>query len=72
MGQFEVAAQESTYGSGRVPTMRSNVAPFLWFVAAFIFTVAWRQQHRTAYLLWAVIFAILAVRSYKATKRKAI
>jgi hypothetical protein len=52
--------------------MRTNVAPFLWFVAAFIFAVAWRQQHKTAYLLWAVIFAILAVRSYAATKKKGL
>jgi hypothetical protein len=52
--------------------MRANVAPFLWFVAAFIFGVVWRQQHKTAYLLLAVIFAILAVRSYAATKKPAI
>ena len=52
--------------------MRTNVAPFLWFVAAFIFAVAWRQQHKTGYLLWAVILFLLAVRSYAATTKKTI
>jgi hypothetical protein len=52
--------------------MLTNVAPFLWFVAAFIFAVVWGQQQKTGYLLWAVIFAILAIRSYAATKKKAI
>ncbi len=52
--------------------MRSNVAPFLWFVVAFIFAVVWGQQHKTAYLLLAAVFAILAVRSYAATKKSAI
>jgi len=51
--------------------MRTNVAPFLWFLAAFTFAVVWGQQHKTAYLLLAVVFAILAVRSYAATKKGA-
>ena len=51
--------------------MRTNVAPFLWFVAAFIFAVVWGQQHKIAYLVLAVIFAILAVRSYAATAKPA-
>ena len=51
--------------------MRTNVAPFLWFLAAFIFAVVWGQQHKTAYLLLAVICAILLVRSYAATKKPA-
>ena len=49
--------------------MRSNVTPFLWFVAAVVFAVVWGQQHKTAYLLLAVVFAVLAVRSYAATKK---
>jgi hypothetical protein len=52
--------------------MRTNVAPFLWFLAAFTFAVVWGQQHKTAYLLLAVVFAILAVRSYAATKKGAV
>lgn len=48
--------------------MRSNVAPFLWSLAALAFAGAWRQQHKTVYLALAVIFAILAVRSYRATQ----
>jgi hypothetical protein len=49
--------------------MRSNVAPFLWFVAAVAFAVVWRRQHQTVYLAIAVVFAILSVRSYVATKK---
>jgi len=49
--------------------MRSNVAPFLWFVAAFVFAVVWRRQDQTVYLALAVVFAILGVRSYAATKK---
>jgi hypothetical protein len=52
--------------------MRANVAPLLWFVFAFMFAVVWREQHKTAYLLLAMIFTILAVRSYAATKKKPI
>jgi hypothetical protein len=51
--------------------MRSNVAPFLWFMVAMMFATAWRQQHKTAYLALAVVFALLAVRSYRATKKSA-
>ena len=51
--------------------MRSNVAPFFWFVAALAFAAAWRQQHKVAYLILAVVFALLAVRSYAATKKSA-
>lgn len=54
-----------------LPLMRSNVAPFLWFVAAIVFAVVWRQQHKVAYLILAVVFALLAVRSYVTTKRSA-
>ena len=49
--------------------MRSNVTPFLWFVAAVMFAVVWRGQHKAVYLILAVVFAILAVRSYTATKK---
>jgi hypothetical protein len=49
--------------------MRSNVAPFLWFVAAVMFAVVWRNQDKGAFLALAVVFAILGVRSYAATKR---
>jgi hypothetical protein len=49
--------------------MRSNVAPFLWFVAAIAFAVVWRRQDQNVYLALAVVFAILAVRSYAATKK---
>jgi hypothetical protein len=52
--------------------MRTNVAPFLRFLAAFTFAVVWGQQHKTAYLLLAVVFAILAIRSYAATKKGAV
>jgi hypothetical protein len=30
--------------------MRSNVAPFLWFVAAVVFAVVWKRQDQTVYL----------------------
>jgi hypothetical protein len=49
--------------------MRSDVTPFLWLVAAVMFAVLWRQQDKAVYLFIAVVFAILAVRSYKATKK---
>jgi hypothetical protein len=49
--------------------MRSNVAPFLWFVAAIMFAVVWRRQDQTVYLVLAVVFAMFAVRSYIATKK---
>ena len=49
--------------------MRSNVAPLLWFVAAVAFAVVWRRQDQTVYLALAVVFAILGVRSYAATKK---
>ena len=52
-----------------LPTMRNNVAPFLWFVAAVMFAVVWRGQDKGVYLALAVIFAILGVRSYAATKK---
>jgi hypothetical protein len=50
--------------------MRSNVAPFLWFVLAFVFAVVWKRQDKTAYLVFAVVFAILWARSYAATKKQ--
>jgi hypothetical protein len=49
--------------------MRSNVAPFLWLVAAVAFTVVWRDQHKAVYLALAVVFVILAVWFYIATKK---
>jgi hypothetical protein len=49
--------------------MRSNVAPFLWLVAAAMFAVVWQRQHQTVYLVLAVVFAILGVRSYMTTKK---
>jgi hypothetical protein len=49
--------------------MRSNVAPFLWLVAAVTFAVVWRQQDKTVFLVLAVAFAILGVRSYMSTKK---
>jgi hypothetical protein len=49
--------------------MRSNVAPFLWLVAAVAFAVVWRQQDKTAFLVLAVVFAILGVRSYRTTNK---
>jgi len=51
------------------PPMRSNVAPFLWLVAAVLFAVVWRSQDQGVYLALAVVFAILGVRSYAATKK---
>ena len=50
--------------------MRSNVAPFLWLVAAVLFAVVWRSQDKTLYLFLAVFFAVFGVRSYVATKKK--
>ncbi len=50
--------------------MHGNVAPFLWFLAAVAFAVVWRRQDQTVYLVLAVVFAILAVRSYAAAKKK--
>jgi hypothetical protein len=50
--------------------MRSNVAPFLWFVVAFVFAVVWRRQDQSVYLALAVVFAILGARSYAATKKQ--
>ena len=49
--------------------MRSNVAPFLWLVTAVAFAVVWRRQDQTVYLVLAVVFAILGVRSYMTTKK---
>jgi hypothetical protein len=49
--------------------MRSNVAPFLWLVAAVMFAVVWRQQDRAVYLALAVVFAIFGFRSYATTKK---
>ena len=49
--------------------MRSNAAPFLWFLAAVMFAVVWRRQDQGVYLALAVVFAILGVRSYAATKK---
>jgi len=49
--------------------MRSNVTPILWFVAAVMFVVVWKGQDKGVYLALAVIFAILGVRSYAATKK---
>ena len=49
--------------------MRSNVAPFLWLVAAVAFAVVWRRQDQTVYVVLAVVFAILGVRSYMTTKK---
>jgi hypothetical protein len=49
--------------------MRSNVAPFLWFVAAIMFAVVWRRQDQAVYLVLAVVFAIFGVRSYIGTKK---
>jgi len=49
--------------------MRSNVIPFLWFVAAFMFAAVWKGQGKSVYLALAVVFALLAVRSYIATKK---
>jgi len=45
------------------------VAPFLWFVGAVIFAVVWKSQHKGVYLILAVIFVILGVRSYASTRR---
>jgi hypothetical protein len=50
--------------------MRSNVAPFLWFVAAIVFAVVWRRQDQGVYLAIAVVFAIFGIRSYTATKKQ--
>ncbi len=52
-----------------IPAMRSNVAPFLWLLAAVMFAVAWKDQDKGVYLALAVVFAILGVRSYSATKK---
>ena len=49
--------------------MRSNVAPFLWLVAAVTLAVVWRQQDQTVYLVLAVVFSILCIRSYMTTKK---
>jgi len=49
--------------------MRSNVTPFLWFVAAFMFAAVWQGQGKGVYLALSLVFAILAVRSYFATKK---
>ena len=49
--------------------MRSNVAPFLCLVAAVTFAVVWRQQDKPAFLVLAVVFVILGVRSYVNTKK---
>lgn len=49
--------------------MRTNVAPFLWFVAAFMFAAVWNGQGKGVYLALSLVFAILAVRSYAATKK---
>jgi len=49
--------------------MRSNVTPFLWSVAAFMFAAVWKGQGKGVYLAISAAFAILAVRSYVATKK---
>jgi hypothetical protein len=49
--------------------MRSNVTPFLWFLAAFVFAAAWMNQDKGVYLALAVLFAILGFRSYNAAKK---
>jgi uncharacterized membrane protein YjjP (DUF1212 family) len=49
--------------------MRSNVTPFLWSVAAFMFAAVWKGQGKGVYLAFSAVFAILAVRSYIATKK---
>ena len=49
--------------------MRSNVAPFVWFAAAVLFAVVWRNQDKAVFLALAVISAILGFRSYAATKK---
>jgi hypothetical protein len=51
------------------PGMRSNVTPFLCLMAAVMFAIVWRSQDKAVYLVMAVIFAILAVRSNRATKK---
>ena len=48
--------------------MRSNVTPFLWFVAAVMFAVVWKYQGKGVYLALALVFAVLGVRSYAAMK----
>jgi hypothetical protein len=70
-GQLSISGPRSS-GMVEFRAMRTNVAPFLWFLAAFTFAVVWGQQHKTAYVLLAVVFAILAVRSYAATKKGAV
>ena len=51
--------------------MRTNVTPFLWFVAAVMSFVVWRSKDKGAFfLLLAVGCAILCVRSYRATKKQ--
>lgn len=52
----------------RLDAMRSDVTPFLWFVAAFVFAAVWKAQGKGVYLALSLVFAILAVRSYFATK----
>ena len=51
--------------------MRSDVTPFLWFAAAFMFAVVWKgkDQGKAVFLALAVISLILGVRSYAATKK---
>jgi hypothetical protein len=49
--------------------MRSNLASFLWCVAAVIFAIVWSNQHKGVYLALAVVFAIFGVRSYTAAKK---
>lgn len=55
--------------SCRLDDMRTNVAPFLWFVAAFMFAAVWKGQGKGVYLALSAVFAILAVRSYIAAKK---
>jgi hypothetical protein len=45
------------------------VASFLWLVTSIVFAVVWRRQDQGVYLVIAVVFAILAVRSYAAAKK---
>jgi hypothetical protein len=49
--------------------MRSSVAPFVWLMVAAVFAVVWHGQKKSVYLAIAVVFAILAVGSYIATKK---
>jgi hypothetical protein len=50
-------------------SMRSNVAPFLWLSASLLFAVVWRDQGKGVYLAIAVVLALLALRSYRTTKK---